>query len=115
MVLHPENPASKRRSPKHKLFRYARIIISTASAITCVLLAMLWVRSYWWIDRVDWPIGRSHPGWTATTVSVHGLLLIGVQPEQYNAYANQLAKLRVISGRTENVAIDHLSRRHFGF
>ncbi len=35
-----------------KLLRYLRITFSAACGITCLLLIVLWVRSYWSVDRV---------------------------------------------------------------
>jgi hypothetical protein len=34
------------------MFRYLRIAVSVLSLIACVLLIVLWVRSYWWFEVV---------------------------------------------------------------
>ena len=34
-------------------FRYLRITFSATCLVTCVLLIVLWVRSYWWLDNVN--------------------------------------------------------------
>jgi hypothetical protein len=45
-------------------FRKLRIAWSVACAIACVLLIVLWVRSYWWDDGItclrNCPIGGAH-------------------------------------------------------
>jgi hypothetical protein len=97
------------------MLKLLQIAVSLLSVAVSVLVIMMWVRSYSWLDRVDWPVGRLVPGWTATTVSVRGLVLVGAQPEQYNAYANQSTTWRVTSGRVENARVNHLERGTFGF
>ena len=55
-----------------RYLRYLRIAFSVTCGIACVLLVVLWVRSYWVADTVRipslGPIGVS---------SAHGLLLVG--------------------------------------
>ena len=42
-----------------RYFRYLRIAFSATCLITCVLLIVLWVRSYWWEDNASiWISGR---------------------------------------------------------
>src|SRR5438309_1180734 len=36
-------------------FRYLRIAFSATCLIACVLLIVLWVRSHWWEDAVNFP------------------------------------------------------------
>ena len=38
-------------------FRKLRIAFSATCLIACVLLIVLWVRSYWWVDAVYGNIG----------------------------------------------------------
>jgi hypothetical protein len=38
--------------PAHKAFRYLRIAFSATCGILCLLLIVLWIRSYWWQDTV---------------------------------------------------------------
>jgi hypothetical protein len=42
-----------------RTLRYLRIVFSCVCGIACVLLVVLWVRSYWCSDRVQrfWPTG----------------------------------------------------------
>src|SRR3954454_1795746 len=40
-------------------FRKLRIAWSVGCAVACVLLIMLWVRSYWWCDDIIGPIDSS--------------------------------------------------------
>ena len=35
-------------------FRKVRIVWSVAWGIACVLLVVLWVRSYWWTDSIEY-------------------------------------------------------------
>ena len=39
-------------------FRKLRIAFSAACLIACVLLIVLWVRSYWWYETYHVPMGR---------------------------------------------------------
>ena len=40
-------------------FRKLRIAFSVLCAATCVLLIVLWVRSYWWIDQIVGTFGTT--------------------------------------------------------
>src|SRR5688500_810684 len=97
------------------MLKCLRITVTALSLAACFLLIGLWVRSYSWLDRIDWPVGRFVEGRTAASVSVNGLLLIGVQPEQYNIYAAQSAVWRINSVAIENARIQHLDRGVVGF
>ena len=35
-----------------RYFRYLRIAFSAGCGLACVLLVVLWVRSYWWMDSI---------------------------------------------------------------
>src|SRR4051794_25226064 len=41
-------------------FRKLRIAFSVACGIACVLLVVLWIRSYWWHDAVYGPLPGNH-------------------------------------------------------
>jgi hypothetical protein len=41
------------------MFRKLRIAFSTACGIACVLLIVLWVRSYWWNDMAYCPLNST--------------------------------------------------------
>jgi hypothetical protein len=58
-------------------FRKLRIAWSVACAIACVLLIVLWVRSYWW---VDWCQFNSLDGYNFEFVSASGAVQFGVHP-----------------------------------
>jgi hypothetical protein len=55
-------------------FRKLRIAWSVACGITCVLLIVLWVRSYWWVDQFVATFGPYYVGVGETP----GALGIGV-------------------------------------
>jgi hypothetical protein len=59
-------------------FRKLRIIWTVFCGIACVLLLVLWVRSYWWIDYINAP-GR----FQITSVS-QGRLIITRYPPDYS-------------------------------
>jgi hypothetical protein len=40
-----------------RILRLLRIAFSVGCGITCLLLLALWVRSYWWADRLHWSFG----------------------------------------------------------
>jgi hypothetical protein len=39
-----------------RFLRYLRIAFSATCLVACVLLIVLWVRSYWWWDTISWGI-----------------------------------------------------------
>jgi hypothetical protein len=51
---------------RQRLFRGLRIAWTAGFGILCLLLIALWVRSYWWVDSVRFPISRSSNlgGWS---------------------------------------------------
>jgi len=54
-------------------FRKLRITWSVGCAIACVLLIMLWVRSYWWWDQLYTPIclaAYESPSWEGRIISI---------------------------------------------
>jgi hypothetical protein len=53
-------------------FRKLRIAWSVAWGIACVLLIVLWVRSYWWVDTVS--VNTLSRGWAADITSWDGRL-----------------------------------------
>jgi hypothetical protein len=57
------------------MLRKLRIAVSAVCGILCLLLIALWVRSYWWMDRVDF---TTRPTFVSTPVryceSVGGML-----------------------------------------
>jgi hypothetical protein len=97
------------------MLKLLQISVSAVSFAACVLAVALWVRSNSWLDRIDWPLGRRLPGWTATSVSMRGLVMVGVQPEQYNSFANQSTTWRITSGRLDKARVAHVDRGRFGF
>jgi hypothetical protein len=100
---------------RHGILRLLRIAASAACLVVCGLLIALWSRSYWWVDRIDGPVGRFFPGRTVTAVSVRGLLMVGIQPEQYNVYAAVADPWRINSARIETVAIRQIDDAYHGF
>jgi hypothetical protein len=44
------------------MLKYLRIAVTVLSLTACVLLIVLWVRSYWWADIVTWGLS-SGPGY----------------------------------------------------
>jgi hypothetical protein len=57
-------------------FRKLRIAFSAACLIACVLLIVLWVRSYWWVDSIE---TRKSPSiWVVA--SGRGVLGVGYDP-----------------------------------
>lgn len=64
------------------MLRYLRIVVSVPCLIACLLLIVLWVRSYWWFDTV-----RGHiVGWDLNIRSVPGelSLIANVQSRYFN-------------------------------
>jgi len=47
-------------SPSGRRFRKLRIAFSAVCGIICLLLIVLWVRSYWWADAFSFPITSKH-------------------------------------------------------
>jgi hypothetical protein len=81
----------------------------------CILSLVLWVRSYRWIERLDGPLGRFYPGRTVAAVSIDGLVLIGVQPEQYNRYAADNYAFRFNRSPFDHPMAEGLERGVLGF
>ena len=77
-----------------KSLRYLRIAFSATGLIACVLLIVLWVRSYWWVDMTS----RNS---TINICSMSGKLLIG-------------KTLTVVSIRRPNPPFSNAAAR-FGF
>jgi hypothetical protein len=44
-----------------RLIRSLRIAVSAVCGILCLLLIVLWVRSYWWLDIISGPVANN---WT---------------------------------------------------
>ena len=42
------------------IYRKLRIAWSVACSIACLLLVVMWVRSYWWFDGGNMPFGAGH-------------------------------------------------------
>jgi hypothetical protein len=40
------------------MLKYLRIAVTALCLTACVLLSVLWVRSYWWMDYADIPSGQ---------------------------------------------------------
>ena len=57
-------------------FRKLRIAFSVSCAIACVLLILLWVRSYWWVDSAYFQF-RQMP--TIGFLSGQGRAILGVE------------------------------------
>jgi hypothetical protein len=64
-----------------RTLRYVRITFSAMCAIACVLLCVLWVRSYWWLDELK---GKPLKG-KLTASSVSGKLVFegGSAPSKF--------------------------------
>jgi hypothetical protein len=60
-------------------FRKLRIAWSVACGIACVLLVVLWVRSYWWVDSIE---TRKTPTFWVVASS-RGALGVGYNPLVY--------------------------------
>ena len=56
-------------------FRKLRIAWSAACGITCLLLIVLWVRSYWWAEVLEYPHGAVG---ATFVVSAHGVLIVSI-------------------------------------
>jgi hypothetical protein len=59
-------------------FRKLRIAWSVFSGLACVLVMLLWVRSYWWADFLNAPIGAN--GYSLS--SVRGRLGVDARPAE---------------------------------
>jgi hypothetical protein len=95
--------------------KYCRIAFSVVCGALCVVCLVLWVRSHRWIDRIDGPLGQSYPGRTVAVVSTDGVLMVGVQPEQYNPYAAESHAFRFNRARFEPGARYQPDRGVVGF
>jgi hypothetical protein len=45
-----------------KSLRYLRITWTVFCGIACLLLCVLWARSYWWVDGVNWNVSEQEHG-----------------------------------------------------
>ena len=97
------------------MLKYLRIAVTAIALTTGIFVVALWVRSHSRLDRVDGPVGRLFPGWTAAAVSVQGVLMFGAQPEQYNVYAAQSHAFRFNSGPIERGRRIQIDRGFLGF
>jgi hypothetical protein len=66
-------------------YRKLRIAWSVAWGVAAVLLCLLWVRSYWRLDRMDTFLTMFNPHRSLSAISAHGFLMIGVEPDQYGS------------------------------
>ena len=53
-------------SRSSKWLRRLRIAASVFFALVTVSLCVLWVRSYWWVDDISFPITQTRGGWLAS-------------------------------------------------
>jgi FtsH-binding integral membrane protein len=60
-------------------YRKLRVAWSITCSIACVLLIMLLVRSYWWVDNMLLP-----PSKRTMAISQEGVLVFSSQPVQYD-------------------------------
>jgi hypothetical protein len=44
------------------MLKYLRIGVTALGLTACVLFVALWVRSYWWVDTVEWHISNTSIG-----------------------------------------------------
>jgi hypothetical protein len=56
-------------------YRKLRIAFSSVCGIACLLLIVLWVRSYWWADAIG--RGTTSNGTVTVLTSNHGAIVIG--------------------------------------
>src|SRR5262245_24453789 len=82
----PRNPVSKDSEVYHlpyqprSRYRKLRIAWSAVCGVVCLLLIVLWVRSYWWADFVN--IDAPSP-WAVQLLSVRGHTTTSIfEPEQ---------------------------------
>jgi hypothetical protein len=57
-----------------KFLRYLRIAWSVGCVVVCVLLIVLWVRSYWWLNLIKGPLT---PSKTLVLTSSNGFFTVG--------------------------------------
>jgi hypothetical protein len=64
------------------MLRYLRIAVTVVSGLCCVLVIVLWVRSYWHLDEVTWGLS-SGPGYKF--ISLNGQVLMRRYPSREGA------------------------------
>ena len=57
-----------------RIFKYLRIAFSATCLVVCVLLIVLWVRSYWWLNLITGPLT---PSKTLVLTSSNGFFAVG--------------------------------------
>jgi hypothetical protein len=72
-------------------FRKLRIVWSAFWGLACVLLIVLWVRSYWWADEVYVPLTDRH---TVAVGSILGGISISPWLPTVEGYFNAAPKMR---------------------
>ena len=78
MLRANRNEPAAPKAPRRR-FGKLRIAWSVAWGVVAVLLVVLWVRSYWWLDMANSPTSGSH---FFLYESICGKLNIGVTPSQ---------------------------------
>src|SRR4051794_41795509 len=79
-------------------FRTLRIAFSATCLIACVLLIVLWVRSYWWVDQIDFAISKSN-FFGFASVSGHVCAYKGRDVDKYSWHFWQIRSTPAIDPR----------------
>src|SRR5687768_13490300 len=86
--------------------RKLRIAFSAMWGITCLLLVVLWVRSYWWWDTVVWGI-TAEQGFIARSVKGAAVL-------EYLDYSGSEIDAVLFKWRVESTPLRDTNRYPFG-
>jgi hypothetical protein len=95
--------------------RKRRIAFSAVCGIACLMLSMLWVRSWSRLDRLDIPVSRFLSSSTIAAASLRGVLMIGVQQRMHAVYPDPRTAWRFSSGPIDPAAVGNLQHGRFGF
>jgi len=95
--------------------RCLRFAFSALFGMLCLLLAILWVRSFSRVDRLDAPINRLLPSSTMVVASVRGLLMLGIQQKLLVVQSDPRITLRLTSSPMEQVETRHIQDGYWGF
>jgi hypothetical protein len=82
-----------------RLIRGIEITWTVCCSIACVLLIVLWVRSYWVVEQ---RYGPSFGSWTLVSVSLPGVLCFGVTDTPYKPIRRDAAEWWTWASKTDD-------------
>jgi hypothetical protein len=82
-------------------YRKLRITWSITWGLMAVLLCVLWVRSYWWVDTIQISCGSYRTLHIVSIPSRLGFLLLTMQSDRYSFYHQGVDDWRTVRARAE--------------